>query len=373
MKNNWPTKKISECIQKLPKKSGIPLKQYRKKGKYPIIDQGQDFIGGYTDVSDLVYKGVLPVVVFGDHTRAIKFIDFPFAVGADGTKVLKPKDFLNAKYFYFALMSLNIESRGYARHFSVLKEKEILTPPIGEQKRIVAKLEKLLAKINEAKKLRAEALEATLSLLPAELHKIFKEGKKKGWEEVELETVCRQITDGTHNAPSYAFKGIPMLDTKNIDNNFMIETETATKFISEDTDKLLSKRCKPKMDDVLISSRGTIGKIAIVNKNQDFNIMGNIILIRPGKKLISKFLANFLRHVVGDINDVARGTSQKGLYLNKMRKYILPLPSLTEQKKIVARLDSLSEKVKKLKNYQLQTAADLDALSQSVLQQAFGR
>ena len=80
MKNNWPTKKISECIQKLPKKSGIPLKQYRKKGKYPIIDQGQDFIGGYTDVSDLVYKGVLPVVVFGDHTRAIKFIDFPFAV-----------------------------------------------------------------------------------------------------------------------------------------------------------------------------------------------------------------------------------------------------------------------------------------------------
>ncbi len=368
---NWPTKKISECIQKLPKKSGIPLKQYLKKGKFPVIDQGQDFIDGYTDDSDLVYESVLPVIIFGDHTRAIKFIDFPFAVGADGTKVLKPIDFLDAKYFYFALMSLNIKSRGYARHFSILKEKEIPLPSIGEQKRVVARLEKLLAKIDEAKRLRAEALEAVQSLLPAELHKIFDDGKKKNWKNIELDKVCVQITDGTHNAPPYVILGIPMLDTKNIDDNFTIISTTATKFISKNTDKLLSKRCKPRTDDILISSRGTIGKIAIVQAGQDFNIMGNIILIRHNQNLISKFLAYFLKHMVGDINQVARGTSQKGLYLNKMRKYILPLPSLAEQKKIVARLDSLSEKVEKLKIYQQETASDLDALKQSILHQAF--
>jgi len=268
-------------------------------------------------------------------------------------------------------MSLNIKSRGYARHFSILKEKEIPLPSIGEQKRVVARLEKLLAKIDEAKRLRAEALEAVQSLLPAELHKIFDDGKKKNWKNIELDKVCVQITDGTHNAPPYVILGIPMLDTKNIDDNFTIISTTATKFISKNTDKLLSKRCKPRTDDILISSRGTIGKIAIVQAGQDFNIMGNIILIRHNQNLISKFLAYFLKHMVGDINQVARGTSQKGLYLNKMRKYILPLPSLAEQKKIVARLDSLSEKVEKLKIYQQETASDLDALKQSILHQAF--
>src|SRR3990167_3716274 len=117
---SYPAKKISECIEKLTKKSSIPLKQYQKTGKFPVIDQSQDFIGGYTNDSILVYTDNLPVVVFGDHTRAIKFVDFQFAVGADGTKVLKPKDFLNPKFFYFSLMSLDIESRGYARHFRIL-------------------------------------------------------------------------------------------------------------------------------------------------------------------------------------------------------------------------------------------------------------
>lgn len=82
------------------------------------------------------------------------------------------------------------ESRGYARHFSVLKEKEIPLPPIGEQKRIVAKVEKLLAKIDEAKRLHVEAQKATQSLFPAELHKIFNEGKNKGWEEKSLSEIC---------------------------------------------------------------------------------------------------------------------------------------------------------------------------------------
>ena len=94
----YPTKKVSGCIQKLSKKSGIPLKQYQKTGKFPVIDQGQNFIGGYTNNVSLVYTNSLPVIVFGDHTRAIKFIDFPFAVGADGTKVLKPKDFYHGDH-----------------------------------------------------------------------------------------------------------------------------------------------------------------------------------------------------------------------------------------------------------------------------------
>ena len=68
----------------------VKKRDYLPQGKFPIIDQSQDFIGGYSNNESLVYKGKLPVIIFGDHTRVFKFIDFPFICGADGTKVLLP-------------------------------------------------------------------------------------------------------------------------------------------------------------------------------------------------------------------------------------------------------------------------------------------
>ena len=72
-------------------KKKLATKEYLEDGEYPIIDQGQDFIGGYTDDADMIYDGELPIVIFGDHTRCIKYIDFQFAQGADGVKVLKDR------------------------------------------------------------------------------------------------------------------------------------------------------------------------------------------------------------------------------------------------------------------------------------------
>ncbi|HKJ81849.1 MAG TPA: restriction endonuclease subunit S [Ignavibacteriaceae bacterium] len=77
--------------------------EYKDTGKYPIIDQSQKMIAGYTDYSDLVFNGSLPVIVFGDHTTVLKYIDFPFVLGADGTKVLSQINGLNVKYFFYAL------------------------------------------------------------------------------------------------------------------------------------------------------------------------------------------------------------------------------------------------------------------------------
>lgn len=65
----------------------IPASEIRKTGKLPVIDQGQEYIAGYTDEEALAIRADLPFVVFGDHTRIIKFVDFPFVLGADGTKV----------------------------------------------------------------------------------------------------------------------------------------------------------------------------------------------------------------------------------------------------------------------------------------------
>ena len=106
----------------------IDKSKYQNIGKYPIIDQSKDFIIGYTDDSSLVYNGDLPVLVFGDHTTIIKYIDFPFVMGADGTKVIKPNCDLDVYYLYHAIKRINIKPQGYRRHFSVLKNKTIKVP-----------------------------------------------------------------------------------------------------------------------------------------------------------------------------------------------------------------------------------------------------
>ena len=85
---------IQESIQSLSIKAKIPNKQYLDQGKYPIIDQGQEFIGGYTNDETGVISQ-LPVIVFGDHTRVFKYVDFPFVAGADGVKIFQAKSFFS--------------------------------------------------------------------------------------------------------------------------------------------------------------------------------------------------------------------------------------------------------------------------------------
>ena len=80
-------------------------------GRLPVVDQGQDLVVGYTDDETRQCNVDPPVVVFGDHTRAIKYIDFPFAMGADGTKVLKTFDGVDPKYAFYALSALEIHRR----------------------------------------------------------------------------------------------------------------------------------------------------------------------------------------------------------------------------------------------------------------------
>jgi len=155
------------------------------------------------------------------------------------------------------------------------------------------------------------------------------------WQTKKLSEICKLITDGIHISPAYTSTGIPMLDSKDIDDNFNIVDTNSEKFISKETDYVLSKRCKPVENDILISSRGSIGKIAIVKKGQDFNIMGNIILLRTSEEIDFKFLAFSLLSNLHSIEAIAHGSSQKGLYLNQVRDMDIYFPSLPKQKLIV--------------------------------------
>ncbi len=162
---------------------------------------------------------------------------------------------------------------------------------------------------------------------------------REGWPTQKLGDLADKITDGTHNSPPYVENGVPMLDAKHVKDGFVIDDSEPEKFISPATDVLLAKRCKPRTGDILISSRGSIGKIALVGEAQDFNIMGNMILIRLPVGVTRRFVAYYLHSQVANITSIAQGVAQKGLYLRQIRNYEIPLPPLPEQQRIVAILD----------------------------------
>ena len=108
------------------KKTQIKSSDYLEQGNTPIVDQGQKHIVGYTNNTE-IYKDV-PVIIFGDHTRILKWIDFAFASGADGTQVLKSKDKLNLRFGYYALCHIELPNLGYSRHMKELKEQFITIP-----------------------------------------------------------------------------------------------------------------------------------------------------------------------------------------------------------------------------------------------------
>ena len=121
----------------------IPQEKYCLTGQFPIVDQGQRIIAGWWNDDDGIFKDV-PAIIFGDHTRAIKYMEEPFFIGADGVKILRPTNVRdNPKYLYYALQAAKIPNLGYSRHFKVVKELEIRMYSRDEQDEIVRVLEKI--------------------------------------------------------------------------------------------------------------------------------------------------------------------------------------------------------------------------------------
>jgi type I restriction enzyme S subunit len=106
----------------------IKQKQYLPDGKYPVVDQGQDIIGGYFNDDVLLVPCEPPYIIFGDHTKTKKYINFRFIAGADGVKVLKPLSFFEPKLFYYFIHHIKLPDKGYARHFQFLERSEIPLP-----------------------------------------------------------------------------------------------------------------------------------------------------------------------------------------------------------------------------------------------------
>lgn len=145
---NWEVKKLGEVLKSIStKKHQINSTEFRNLGAYKVIDQGQDLIAGYSDLESKVFKD-LPVIVFGDHTTILKYIDFEFIVGADGTKLLKAKSNNDLIYIFYNLQFNNVQQQGYKRHFTLLSEIYLQIPSLPEQTKIANFLSAIDEKIN---------------------------------------------------------------------------------------------------------------------------------------------------------------------------------------------------------------------------------
>lgn len=164
----WEKMKVGELIAKVPRSKQIPTKDYQKKGVIPIIDQSRDYIAGYTDDMESKVESNEPYIVFGDHTRVLKFVPFPFAKGADGTQLIMSNnlDLMPQCLLFTSLVSVDLSNYSYARHFKYLKEEEILVPTASIANAFSKHVAKWYAKIQLNREQLRILTEARDRLLP---------------------------------------------------------------------------------------------------------------------------------------------------------------------------------------------------------------
>jgi type I restriction enzyme M protein len=138
---DYPWEKIDSLVETITPPVKIQKNAFAKRGRFPIIDQSQEEIAGWTDDETALIQPDKPLVIFGDHTCAVKLVTGPFAQGADGIKILHTVDTLDPLFLYHLLKTKPLSIAGYQRHFSKLKAREIPVPPLEIQKQVVTEIE----------------------------------------------------------------------------------------------------------------------------------------------------------------------------------------------------------------------------------------
>jgi type I restriction enzyme, S subunit len=392
-REDWATVPFDQVFLNVTDSSRkLPRSEYLEDGNYVVIDQGRETIFGHTNNAALVYKGELPVIVFGDHTRAVKFVDFPFVQGADGVKVLRPKaQVLDPSFAYQALLALKLPDKGYSRHFKFLRSTVFPVPPLNEQRRIVARIEDLTVCSKNAK----EALAAIPPLLEkfrqSVLAAAFRGDLTAKWraQNPDVEQVWHTaslkelvwLIDGDRGPrypkqEDYSDEGPCLfLSTKNVRKPGFLFKDL--QFISND--KHLELRAGTlKMDDVVVTTRGTLGNVAVFDQSVPFDLVrinSGMLALRRQKE--SEILPHFLCYCIvspiftQQIEKYRSGSAQPQLPAGVLGLFQVPLPNIREQDVIVNLLGPILAQIADLGIQYSALAERLGALESAVLDKAF--
>jgi type I restriction enzyme S subunit len=358
----WKTETVEGCLVRLTL-AAIPKLQtqgYRPSGLYPIIDQGQTLIAGWTDDNSGLITQNLPVVVFGDHTRAFKFVDFPFVRGADGTQVLKPKAGIDPLYFYYALRAIDLPSRGYNRHLKALKEKEIGLPAEPEQ----LDIGRVLKLVEDAIGLQDEELQAWDRSKRAAMQMLFICGLRgETQKETDIGPVpeswdTKRLGEYFHIKHGFAFDGSMFRSTGKYilltpghffeEGGFRDQGEKTKYFVGAFDQQYLLKS-----GDLLVAMTeqkpGLLGSAAFIPSeglylhNQRLGVIGDL----RKDDLDPRYLYHILNYqpVRDAISKTSTGSKVKHTSPDRIRAVVAPVPPLDQQIEIAEVIDAVDRKI----------------------------
>lgn len=191
----WPVKRFPAVFEDhTAGQAKLQTKAFLPSGALPIVDQGQERVAGYTDDASVAYKGPLPVVLFGDHTRIFKFVDFSFVLGADGVRVLVAKDGFDPMFAYWHCRMLDIPNAGYSRHFKYLKEKNFIKPDATLQQ----KFARIAAAVGQNVDSAATAASTVDDLFSTLLQRAFSGQLTAKWRNTHMQELLVEMQEQVH-------------------------------------------------------------------------------------------------------------------------------------------------------------------------------
>ena len=361
----WRICNALEVAKTVRLRAKIKTRDYREKGRYPVIDQGKGPVSGYTDNEDAVFTAELPLILFGDHTREWKYLDFPFAPGADGTKLLKPAFGDNPKFLFYALSAAPLSNLGYSRHFKLLKEVDLGIPPLPEQQKIAAILSSVDAVIEKTEAV-IEQLEVVKKGMMQELLTRGMPGRHSRFKKTEVGEIpenwgCfalgaligpKNLQTGPFGsqlkANEYVAAGVPVIMPKDLANQRVRVDSIARISETRATDLI---RHRVRAGDILFSRRGDIGRCGLITPKEHDWVCGTGCLRAriPPKSANARFLLHAISWTPSRqwLNDNAVGQTMLNLNTKILSRLPLCLPPLAEQKEIAAILDSVDERIAK--------------------------
>ena len=348
----------------------ILTSEYLENGKYPIIDQGQNDIAGYYDSDDGLFEDV-PTIVFGDHTRVVKYVDKPCFLGADGVKLLCPVDKdINCKYLFYQLSCADIPNTGYNRHFKWVKALDFKIPSSDEQNHVV----EVLDKVTELISLRKQQLAKLDELVKARFVEMFGDTKlnPNNFPCCSLSEYIVFLTSGSRGWSQYfTDSGEYFITIKNVKNCKI--TLQDVQYVTP-PDNAEAKRTRVQENDLLISITADLGRTGIVTKKiaeHGAYINQHLTCIRLKQdKLNPLYVAYYMESNAGKEQFVAKNQSavKAGLNFNAINSLKLMVPPLALQNQFAA----FVERVNQQKQTVQQSLEKLDLMKKALMQEYFG-